>query len=92
VLATTIQPPEAPLQPSGPKTIIGDNVTYENSDFLTLWPGISNDTNNLIKSTLDVNYGNVSCAGKNPKAGAWFAMASAFDNVTYLNDTGLVTD
>jgi hypothetical protein len=62
--STIIQPPAAPVQPKG--------------GFLTLWPGMSNGTGNLIQSTLDnFEYGNY-CDGVLIKVGEWCAVASVF--------------
>lgn len=67
--STILQPPAAPVQPKG--------------GFLTIWPGMSNGTGNLIQSTLDnYEYGNY-CNGVLVKAGEWCAVASIFGKTEF---------
>jgi hypothetical protein len=59
---TTIQPGRAPIQPK--------------NGFLTLWPGMSNGTGNLIQSTLESHENGRPRCGEKP--GEWCIMASVF--------------
>jgi hypothetical protein len=59
---TTIQPGRAPVQPKG--------------GFLTIWPGLSNGTGNLIQTTLE-SHERPRCG---EKTGEWCIMASVFGN------------
>jgi hypothetical protein len=60
--STTIQPGTAPTQPRG--------------GFLTIWPGMSNGTGNLIQSTLESHEPGRARCGE--KTGEWCIMASVF--------------
>jgi hypothetical protein len=59
---TTIQPGRAPVQPKG--------------GFLTIWPGMSNGTGNLIQTTLESHEPGRPRCGE--KSGEWCIMASVF--------------
>ena len=59
---TTIQPGKAPVQPRG--------------GFLTIWPGMSNGTGNLIQTTLESHENGAPRCGEKP--GEWCIMASVF--------------
>ncbi|TLD22679.1 hypothetical protein E2P81_ATG07872 [Venturia nashicola] len=78
---TTIQPPESPVQPK--------------DGFLTIWPGISNSTNDLIQSTLDsfdLSNPKNNCSGISMKPGDWCAQASVFGNDSFPGDPNLQHD
>lgn len=62
--STIIQPPEAPVQPKG--------------GFLTIWPGISNSTSDLVQSCLDKYQPGENCTGVPLEPGEWCALASVY--------------
>jgi hypothetical protein len=59
---TTLQPGRAPTQPK--------------NGFLTIWPGMSNGTGNLIQTTLESHEPGKSRCGE--RKGEWCVMASVF--------------
>ncbi|KAF2672385.1 hypothetical protein BT63DRAFT_411659 [Microthyrium microscopicum] len=84
---TTVQPGKAPAQPHA-GTIIEPRCTTNttkhgekkrtrpNAGFLTIWPGMSNGTGNLIQTTLESHEEGKPRCGE--KTGEWCVMASVF--------------
>ncbi|TID17878.1 hypothetical protein E2P81_ATG10850 [Venturia nashicola] len=76
--STIMQPPEAPTQPKG--------------GFLTIWPGISNGTGDLVQSCLDRYPPGENCSDIVLQPGEWCAVASVFGNLGFPNATLLQHD